>query len=116
MNEIALTRNIRIMLKREFPAMYVQRVSDKFLSGLPDLRLISHGLSGDIEVKISSSQWNRAGRVSPIQAKILENIAKAGGAQAVVFSVEEARLFAVRLQSAGREYQQWLGLKGREPQ
>ena len=105
MNEITLTANIRKMLKREFPAMYVQRVSDKFLSGLPDLRLISYGLSGDIEVKFNG------GRTSPIQDKVLENIAKAGGAFTVVYSIEEARLFAVRLQRAGQQYEQWRSLQ-----
>ena len=105
MNEITLTANIRKMLKREFPAMYVQRVSDKFLSGIPDLRVISYGLSGDIEVKIGR------GKTSPIQNKILEYIAKAGGAWCVVYSVEDARVFALKLQKAGKHYEHWRALQ-----
>lgn len=105
MNEITLTANIRKMLKREFPKMYVQRVSDKFLSGLPDLRLISGGLSGDIEVKFGS------GRVKPIQRKILDYISQAGGVWCVVYSIEGARLFAHELERDGQRYQAWRELQ-----
>src|SRR3990167_3048123 len=87
------------MIKREFPDAYIQRVSDRFLSGIPDLRVISYGLSGDIEVKLPNS---KASKTSAIQDKILEYISAAGGAVAVVKSVDEARIFMIRLQRKGR--------------
>ena len=98
-NEIELTQKIKNMIKREFPDAYIQRVSDRFLSGIPDLRVISYGLSGDIEVKLPNS---KASKTSAIQDKILEYISAAGGAVAVVKSVDEARIFMIRLQRKGR--------------
>ena len=50
--ELKIMRRIQAMIEKEFPKAYCQRASDKFLSGIPDLRVISHGLSGDIEVKL----------------------------------------------------------------
>lgn len=103
--EIKLTHRIQSMIEREFPKSYVQRASDKFLSGIPDLRVISYGLSGDIEVK-----WTGE-KPTPIQRKVLQYITEAGGAKAVVYSVEEARIFMHRLQREGLEYQNWRALQ-----
>lgn len=88
-DEIKLTRNIRAMILREFPEVYIQRVSDKFLSGLPDIRLLAYGFSADIEVKTMC----KGSRVSAIQEKVHERIRKAGGVVCVVRSLPEARAF-----------------------
>lgn len=87
MNEVQLTTKIRTMICRQFPDVYVQRVSDRFLSGIPDLRVICKGFSGDIEVKT----FSKSSRTTKIQDKVLERIAAAGGACCVVRSVDEAR-------------------------
>ena len=98
MNEIVLTAKIKVMIRKEFPGVYVQRVSDRFLSGIPDLRIVCYGLSGDLEIKIGN------GKVSPIQQKILDRISAAGGTCGVAKSVEEARLWMHRLYIKGRAY------------
>lgn len=96
MNEIILTAKIKTMIQKEFPSTYVQRVSDRFLSGIPDLRIICFGLSGDLEIKIGK------GKTSPIQEKILERITAAGGVCGTVRSVDEARLFMHRFYRKGK--------------
>lgn len=88
--EIRLTGRIQAMLKKEFPHLYVQRVSDKFLSGLPDLRVICLGFSGDVEIKTSEKR----SKPSAIQLKVHEWIRAAGGEVVVVRSVDEARAWA----------------------
>ena len=102
MNEIQLTAKIKVMIRREFPGVYVQRVSDKFLSGLPDLRVICFGLSGDLEIKLPGK--GKASRPSEIQEKVMEWITAAGGSCAVAQSVDEARLWMHRLYIKGRAY------------
>ena len=102
MNEIELTRKIKIMIMREFPGTYIQRVSDKFLSGLPDLRVICFGLSGDLEVKLPGK--GKQSEPSEIQKKVLEWIRAAGGTCGVAKSVDEARLWMSRLYIKGRAY------------
>ena len=96
MNELILTAKIKVMIRKEFPGTYVQRVSDRFLSGIPDLRIVCFGLSADIEIKMPGC------KTSPIQDIILQKISAAGGACAVVKSVEEARVFMHRLYRKGR--------------
>lgn len=102
MNELNLTRKIQLMIRREFPSTYVQRVSDRFLSGIPDLRVICFGLSGDIEIKLPGKGKNSD--PSPIQKKILERISAAGGHCGVVRSVNDAYLFMNRLYEKGRQH------------
>ena len=101
MNEIGLTRKIKLMITREFPNAYVQRVSERFLSGIPDLRVVCFGLSGDIEVKLPGK--GKKSEPSPIQRKVLENIIAAGGNCGVVKTVEEAREFMTALYKKGRD-------------
>lgn len=96
--EVPLTGRIRLMVKREFPEVYIQRVSDKFLAGLPDLRLIAYGFSGDLEVKTT----HKRSKTSKIQDKVLEWIDQAGGARGVVRSVEEARLWVRKFSTESR--------------
>lgn len=96
MNEIQLTQRIRQMVKREFPWVYVQRVSDKFISGVPDLRLIAHGMSADLEVKTAT------GKTTRIQNWTMDKIREAGGAVGVVRSVEEARVWLTRFSKEAR--------------
>lgn len=96
MNELVLTQKIKEMIRDEFPGTYVQRVSDRFLSGIPDLRVICFGLSGDLEVKIGK------GKVAPIQYKVLERIQRAGGYVGIVRSVDEARVWMYKLHKKGR--------------
>lgn len=102
MNELQLTAKIKAMIRREFPGTYVQRVSERFLSGIPDLRVICFGLSGDIEVKLPGK--GKLSEPSPIQKKVLENISAAGGHCGVVKTVEEARAFMAVLYKKGRAY------------
>ncbi len=100
MNEIDLTRKIKKMIEAEFPMMYVQRVSDKFLAGLADLRLVCYGLSGDLEIKLPGK--GKRSEPDPIQKKVLEWIEASGGFTGVAKSVEEARLWAHRFYKKAR--------------
>lgn len=102
MNEIYLTRKIQKMIKKEFPSVYVQRTSDRFLSGIPDLRVICFGLSGDMEIKLPGK--GKLSDPSPIQKKVLENISAAGGHWGVVKTVDEAREFMRGLYEKGRQH------------
>lgn len=101
-NELVLTAKIKVMIRREFPGTYVQRTSDRFLSGIPDLRVICFGLSGDIEVKLPGK--GKQSEPSPIQKKVLEMISAAGGHWGVVKTVDEARDFMRSLYEKGRQH------------
>lgn len=100
MNEIQLTRKIKIMIEKEFPGTYVQRVSDKFLCGIPDLRVVCYGLSGDLEIKLPGK--GKKSEPDPIQKKVLEWIEASGGYTGVAKTVEEARLWMQKLYKKGR--------------
>ena len=102
MDEIQLTAKMKIGIKRKYPMMYVQRVSDKFLSGLPDLRLICFGLSADLEVKLPGK--GKKSEPSEIQKKVMEWITASGGITGVAKTMEEAITFADRLYEKGRAY------------
>ena len=92
MTELQLTARIMKAIRTRYPSVYVQRVSERFLSGIPDIRIILDGLSGDIEVKLPGK------KTTGIQDKVLEWIACAGGACVVVTSVDEALDFIRELQ------------------
>ena len=77
-------------------------VSDKFLSGLPDLRVICFGLSGDLEIKLPGK--GKQSEPSPIQKKVLEWISASGGYTGVAKSVDEARLWMHRFYKKGRAH------------
>lgn len=102
MNEIELTAKIKIMIRKEFPGTYVQRVSDKFLAGLPDLRVVCFGLSGDLEIKLPGK--GKRSEPDPIQKKVMEWITAAGGTCGVAKSVDEARVWMTALYNKGRSH------------
>jgi len=91
MNETILTAKIKVMIRKEFPGTYVQRVTDRYLSGIPDLRIICYGMSGDLEIKLPGK--GKKSDASDIQAKVMEWMKAAGGTVGTARSVEEARLW-----------------------
>lgn len=102
MNEINLTRKIQAMIEKEFPNVYCQRVSDRFLSGIPDLRLVVLGFSLDIEIKLPGK--GKKSDPDPIQEKVMGWIRKAGGETKVARSVDEVRVFLRYFESKCRAF------------
>jgi hypothetical protein len=83
--ETVLRRKILVMIKAEFPGIWIYHPADRWLSGVPDFIICWRGFFVAIEVKTP------VGRVTKLQRHILNKIKEAHGVAAEVRSVDEAR-------------------------
>ena len=95
MNETAIKRSCLRYLKT-LPKTYVYKASDRWISGVPDLLICSHGLWIAIELKTP------AGKVSPIQDYTMRQIREAGGRTAVCRSAGEVKVFIEEILKGGK--------------
>lgn len=94
-NETTLTNSIRRAIKREFPDAWVFKVhgGPYQMAGVPDLLVVVDGYLVGLEVKHpkpGESIEHALGRTTEQQHAQMGAIRKAGGAAAVVTSVEGA--------------------------
>lgn len=85
MRESSLKRKCLLYLRTLYPDVYVVKISDRFISGIPDLIICANGRFIVAELK------GEGGVVSKIQTVTLERIRKAGGLATVVRSLEELK-------------------------
>lgn len=84
-SESQLQSNVLRMLKKDYPAAWVWKISDRWVSGLPDLFIISGGRHVFIELK-------RPGcKLEKIQSFVNKKIVQAGGEGFVCQSVDEVK-------------------------
>ena len=86
MSEKLLKNKILKAIKKEFKNIYVVKLSDKFVSGIPDIHVLIEGIPFYIEVKFGKND------LTPLQAYKLDNINKAGGHAFTAYSVNDAIL------------------------
>lgn len=85
MTESKIQSKILKYLKGAYPSAYIVKISDRFISGIPDILMIEDSYIYFFEVKTPR------GRVSKIQEYTMDKIQKAGGNCYVVRSVEDVR-------------------------
>jgi hypothetical protein len=83
MRETQLKIKVMRMIKRNFPMAWVWKISDQWVSGIPDLLIILDGIHFFIELKIEG------GKVQKIQEYTINSINKAGGRAFVCRSEQE---------------------------
>ena len=79
------------MLKKEFPNAWVYKPNDRFTSGIPDIIICNKGDFIAIELK------TEIGKLTKLQAYILNNIQMADGYVNVCRTVNEVKRFVERI-------------------
>lgn len=79
--ESSLQKNVLKALKNDRRVGFVVKLSDRFVTGLPDVMCIANGYVVFIELK------RRGGKVSAVQQAVLDEINRAGGYAKVCCSV-----------------------------
>ena len=87
MNESQLTRKILKAVRIHHPDVWIYKTNDRFTSGIPDLIGSKNGRFFAIEIKIPK------GKLSKIQAYVLEQIINSGAEIIVAHSVSEVMNF-----------------------
>lgn len=96
-NETALVHAITRALRHAYPSIWVVKVhgGPYQAAGIPDLLCCIDGRLVALEAKhkkAGESEAHARGRTTPRQRRVLDDIRAAGGAAAVVLTVEEALL------------------------
>ena len=87
MLESTLKKKCLQYLKKQYPNAFIVKLSDQWISGLPDIWMVKCGYTYCFELKTDK------GVVSPIQKATLEKLAKAGAFVRVIRSLEELKEF-----------------------
>jgi hypothetical protein len=85
MLEQDLKRRVIKTLKDEFPGCFIWKISDRWISGIPDILFIYKGVHIFFELKTDK------GVVSKIQQYTIDKIMASGGYAYAVRSVEEVK-------------------------
>lgn len=85
MTETQLKTKVVCLLKRELPGAYILHPSEKFVSGVPDLFILHHGVFAAIELKIKGNSATR------LQLVTLQRLSDAGAITAVCYELDEVR-------------------------
>ncbi len=83
--ESSLKETCLAYLKKRYPDVWVVKISDRWISGIPDLIVCNNGRFMAFELKAER------GVVSRIQQATIERIRKAGGFAAVIRSLDELK-------------------------
>lgn len=81
MRESQIQNAIIQRLKKNYPRAYIVKISDRFVSGIPDILMILRGVPYFFEVKTPM------GKLTNLQMYTLKKIQRAGGKVAVLRSV-----------------------------
>lgn len=88
MTESQLTRNVLLMMRKEFPGIWCYKVNDRFTSGVPDiLGCLPGGRIFAIELKIWPNEATK------IQNYVLDRIREVGGRARVCYDIKQVREF-----------------------
>jgi len=85
MRESEIQTQILKYLKKSYPKAYIVKLSDKWVSGLPDIMMISDSIAFFFEVKVPK------GRPTKIQLYTIKKLLKAGAQASVVRSVNDVK-------------------------